>query len=223
MTGMRILASAVVIGLPLLGIAPGQEAPTRPAAPESPAAASLTHSAYHLKFLPDAPARQYRLRALAMAAAERDPASPQAADLLALIYRSSPDPAAPLAETLEKTLAPRPNDFGLAWQWLSTRLARTHTARERIALLTATAQRADLGADLRAEAAAQAGLVLEREGEGDKARALFAQALSLDPWNALALARPDALGTDPAAQVGRYVRLLQGTVAETTGELGPVA
>ncbi len=223
MTRTRVLVSAVVIGLVLPAFAPaGEGAGTRPSVAEPLAVASLCHSANHLKFLPEAAARQYRLRALAMTAAFLDPANPQANDLLALIYRSSPDRSVPLAETLEKVLASRPSDFGLGWQWLSAWVARTHTAKERLALLTEAVERAALAPELRAEAAAQAGLILEREGDGEKGRAMFALALTLDPWNVISLSRTEALATDRVAQVRRFVRLLQGSVGEVTGEPGPL-
>ncbi|MCY2930463.1 MAG: hypothetical protein NTV86_13380 [Planctomycetota bacterium] len=220
-TGVLALAAGMVLSLPPAARA-DQAASTRPAPAEGLAVESLCHSANHLKFLPEAAARQYRLRALAALAADLQPGSPQAADLLALIYRSSPDPSAPLGEALETLLSSRPHDFGLGWQWLGVRVGRTHTARERIALLSETADRASLATELRAEAAAQAGIVLEREGDADKARTLFAQALSLDAWNVIALSRTGNQASDRPAQVRRLVRLLQASAGEATpGDPGP--
>jgi tetratricopeptide (TPR) repeat protein len=206
------LAWAAVLGSVLTATpAAGQEAASRPAPDDVLAADSLCRGANHLKFLPDAPARQYRIRALSLMAADRCPESPQAHELLALIYRNHPDGAGLLAEALEKTLASRGGDFALEWQWLAARIERLHTAKERIAMLTRTMEDPARSTELRAEAAAQCGLILESEGSAQPARAMFARALAMDARNPIAMARtePPPGQEDRAAEARRLLRLLE--------------
>ena len=176
------------------------------------AAESLKHSAISLVYAPPGtPARAGRLVAAARFAESLNPGDPRIALLLADICESQGRlPEA--ADAARRALAANPQDYALGLRWLRLKLATLQTAEQRVKFLDSVAGDAGLPGELEAEAAAQAGEILRRQGRSADAIDQFELALRLDPYNPAAVQGRLALRSDPTTvdRAASMLRLLRG-------------
>lgn len=163
------------------------------------AAASLRQSAISLLSSPSStPGWARRILALTRFSARMTPADPRVNAMQADLFLAMND-ANSAAQSLKKCLDADGNNHVVGVKWLRLRLDHLNSAESRIAFLDDFLSVSGVGFPpaLRAEAAAQLGLIYAGQGEQDKAQEAFANAQKLDPYNGGALSGLLSLQKDP--------------------------
>jgi len=143
------------------------------------------------------PARAGRILVLAEFAARLDRRNSDTCRLLADIYESQDAPAR-AAAALDECVKAGCADQELLLRWLGLKLGGLDTAEQRIAFLKGLCDDEGMPPAFRAQAAAEWGGVLARQGKALPASEAFARALKLDGGNGLALGGLMSVEANPA-------------------------
>ncbi len=184
---MKASVISVAICLCAASAAKAQPLSTVPSKADVLAAASLRHSAGQLVRASDKPvARAARLVGLARFADRLAPGDGRTNRILAFVYASQ-DKLELLTKAVGVCLAAQPGDHAMGLRWLSLELGVRQQAHKRIEFLSGVLADGNRPAPLRAAAAVQWADILSGQGQRDKARNAYAQALKLDPYLPAAL------------------------------------